>query len=137
MTDGEIAALNLESARRRAWARVRYDASDPRAADAVLEHERRALQFLGDLDALDRLETLAAQCARITDPAAAALVAAKVASTAHRFDDARGHLARAVALNAPREDVERECLTIDHASGARLDRVLAARRSIAEVSGRL
>ena len=56
-TDGEIAAINLESARRRAWARFAQDARLPGAAEAVVDKERLAAQFLGDLDALDRLRS--------------------------------------------------------------------------------
>src|SRR6186997_1308772 len=62
-TDCEIAALNLESARRRAWARFAHDSRLPRVAEAIVDFERLAAQFLGNLDALDRLETLAAQFA--------------------------------------------------------------------------
>ena len=49
-TDGEIAAINLESARRRAWARFVQDARLPGVAEAVVDNERLAAQFLGDLD---------------------------------------------------------------------------------------
>src|SRR5262249_58172062 len=57
--------------------------------------------------------------------------------TVHRFDDARGHLARAALMGGPRDAIERHALTIDQACGARLDAVLAARRRIAAASGRL
>jgi hypothetical protein len=53
-TDGEIAAINLESARRRAWARFAQDARLPGVAEMIVDNERLAAQFLGDLDALDR-----------------------------------------------------------------------------------
>src|SRR5262245_49877562 len=53
-TDGEIAAINLESARRNAWARFERDPRRPGAAEAVVDYERLAAQFLGDCDALDR-----------------------------------------------------------------------------------
>ena len=136
-TDGEIAAINLESARRGAWARFAQDARLPGAAEAVVDKELLAAQFLGDLDALDRLETLASQFARVDDSFRAAFVQAEVASTAHRFDDARGHLARAALMGGPREEIERQTLTIDQACGVELDAVLAARRRIASASGRL
>ena len=55
----------------------------------------------------------------------------------HRFDDARGHLARAALMGAPCEAIERHALTIDQACGVELDAVLAARRRIAMASGRL
>jgi hypothetical protein len=53
-TDGEISAINLESARRRARARFTQDARLPGVVEAVVDKERLAAQFLGDLDALDR-----------------------------------------------------------------------------------
>jgi tetratricopeptide (TPR) repeat protein len=136
-TDGEIAAINLESAHRRAWARFAQDARPPGVAEAVVDKERLAAQFLGDLDALDRLEALASQFARVDDSSRAALVQAEVASTVHRFDDARGHLARAALIGGPREVIERHSLTIDQACGVKLDAVLAARRRVATASGRL
>jgi hypothetical protein len=136
-TDGEIAAINLESARRRAWARFAQDARLPGVAEAVVDRERLAAQFLGDLDALDRLETLTSQFARVEDSFRVPLVQAEVASIVHRFDDARGHLARAVLMGGPREAIERHLLTIDQACGVRLDAVLPARRRIATASGRL
>jgi len=135
-TDGEIAAINLESARRRAWSRFAQDPCLPGAAEAVVDKERLAAQFLGDLDALDRLEALASQFARVDDSFRAALVQAEVASAVHRFDDARDHLARAALMGGPREAIERHSLTIDQACGADLDAVLAARRRMA-ASGRL
>src|SRR6187200_178300 len=104
-TDGEIAALNFESARRRAWARFAQDARLPGVAEAIVDFERLAAQFLGNLDALDSLETLAAQFAGADDSPRAAVVQAEVASTAHRFADARDHLSRAASLGAPREEI--------------------------------
>jgi tetratricopeptide (TPR) repeat protein len=136
-TDGEIAAINLESARRRAWARFAQDSRLPGVAEAVVDKERLAAQFLGDLDALDRLEELASQFARVDDSYRSALVHAEVASTVHRFDDARGHLTRAALLGESCEAIERHALTIDQACGVELDTVLAARRRIAMASGRL
>ena len=135
-TDGEIAAINLESARRRAWARFEQDPSLPGAAEAVVDNERLAAQFLGDLDALDRLDLLASQFVRVDNSSRAALVQAEVASTEHRFSDARGHLARAALMGGPREAIERHTLTIDQACGEELDKVLAARRRIATASDR-
>jgi len=136
-TDGEIAAINLESARCGAWARFAQDARLPGVAEAVIDKERLAAQFLGDLDALDRLDALASQFARVDDSSRAALVDAEVASTVHRFDDARRHLARAAQMGAPCETIKRHALTIDEACGVKLDAVLAARRRIATASGRL
>jgi tetratricopeptide (TPR) repeat protein len=136
-TDGEIAVINLESARRRAWARFAQDARHPGAAEAIVESERLTAQFLGDPDALDRLDAVASQFARVDHSFRSALVHAEVASTVHRFDDARGHLAAAALLGAPREAIERHSLTIVQACGVDLEAVLAARRRIAGESGRL
>ena len=136
-TDGEIAAVNLESARRGAWARFAQNPGLPGVAEAVVDHERLALQFLGDLDALDRLDELASQFASVDESFRAALVQAEVVSTAHCFDDARGYLAWAAQIGAPREAVERQTLAIDQACGAELDTVLVARRWLANASGRL
>jgi len=136
-TDGEIAAINLESARHRAWARFAQEPRVPGVAEALVDKERLAAQFLGDLDALDRMEALASQFARVDDSHRAALVHAEVASTMHRFADARDHLARAARLGGPRETIERHTLSIDQACGVELDAVLVARRRIAAVSGRL
>jgi hypothetical protein len=136
-TDGEIAAMNLESARRRAWARFAQDARLPGVAEAVVDKERLAAQFLGDLDALDRVEALASQFARVDHSSRAALVQAEVASTVHRFADARDYLARAALLGGPREEIDRHSLSVDQACGWELDAVLAARRRNATASGRL
>ena len=135
-TDGEIAAINLESARRRAWARFEQDPR-PDVAEALFDMERLRAQFLGDLDALGRLETLAVQFARVDNSFRAALVQAEVASTVHRFDDARCHLARAMLLDAPSEAIERQLLTINQACGVELNKVLDERRRIAEASAQL
>src|SRR5262249_55515084 len=116
-TDGEIAAINLESARRRAWARFARDPRRPDAAEAVVDTERLAAQFFGDLDALDRLEALASQFAHADNSFRVALVQAEVASTVHRFANARSYLARAARLGGPREAIERHTLTIDQACG--------------------
>jgi hypothetical protein len=130
-TDGEIAAINLESARRRVWARFVQNPCLPGLAEAVLDYERLAAQFLGDLDALDRLDALASQVAREDDSLRAALVRAEVASTVHRFGDAREQLAEAARLGAHPEAIERLSLAIDQACGVDLDAVLVARRRIA------
>jgi tetratricopeptide (TPR) repeat protein len=136
-TDGEIAAINLESVRRRAWSRFEQDARRQGVAEAVVDSERLTAQFLGDLYALDRLESLASRFAAVEDSYRAALVSAEVASTVHRFDDARGHLARAALRGAPQDSIERQSLAIDQACGVDLEGVLAARRRIATASGRL
>jgi tetratricopeptide (TPR) repeat protein len=136
-TDGEIAVINLESARRGEWARFAHDAGLPGVVEAVIDLERLVAQFLGDLGTLDRLEALAAEFARVDDSSRAALVQAEVASTGHRFADARQHLERAALLGGPREVIERQTLAIDQACGVELEAVLAARRRMAAASGRL
>jgi tetratricopeptide (TPR) repeat protein len=136
-TDGEIAAINLESARRGAWARFAQNAGSPGAAEAVVDKERLAAQFLGDLDALDRLDALASQLASVENSSRAVLVHADVASTVHHFEDARSHLARAALMGAPCEAIELHSLTIDQACGVQLHAVLAARQRIAAASDRL
>ena len=136
-TDGEIAAINLESARRRAWARFAQDAQLPGVAEVIVDNERLAAEFLGDLDAFDRLDLLASQFARVDRSARAALVQAAVAAAAHRFSDARDHLARAALMGGPRQEIDRCSLNIDQACGVELDAVLAARRRFAMASGRL
>jgi hypothetical protein len=136
-TDGEIAAINLESARRSAWNRFARDPRLPGAAETIVEHERFAAQFLGDLDALDRMDALAAQFADVDRSYRAALVQAEVASTAHRFAEGRDHLARAALMGGPAEAIERQMLAIDQACGLELESVLATRRRMAAASGRL
>jgi len=135
-TDGEIAAINLESARQSAWARFTRDPRLPGTAEAVVDLERLALQFLGDVQALDRLDALAAQMASAEDSSRAALVQAEVASTAHRFTAARDHLTLAAVMGGSREAIERQTMAIDQACGVDLEAVLAGRRRVA-ASGRL
>jgi tetratricopeptide (TPR) repeat protein len=136
-TDGEIAAINLESARRGGWARFVQDPRLPGLAEAIVDDERLALQFLGDPDVLDRLDALALQFGCADGSFRGPVVQAEVASTAHRFEDARRYLARAAKTGAPREAIERQTLAIDQACGVRLDAALAARRGFAKASGRL
>jgi len=136
-TDGEIAAINLESTRRRAWARFAQDVRLPGVVEAIVDYERLAAQFLGDLDALDRLDVLASQFARVDNSSRPALVQTQVASTVHRFADARDHLVRAALMGGPRDEIDRHSLSIDQACGVELDAVLAARRRIAAASGGL
>jgi tetratricopeptide (TPR) repeat protein len=137
-TDGDIAVINLQSARRRSWSRFWEDPHRPGVAEALVEQEQLAAQFLGDLGAFERLETLAMQVAR-RDGASirAALIQAQVAATTHRFADARWHLAQAEVCGAPAVAMYRLRLSVDQACGVRLDVVLEARRRMAATSGRL
>jgi hypothetical protein len=131
-TDGEIAIINLESARQRSWAKLFADPTRHGVVETVVEHEQLTLQFVGDVSALGRVEALAAQLKQI-DAASArvALIQAQVASMAHRFSDARHYLAQAEIGGAPTADVDRLRLNIDQACGSNLDSVLDARRSAA------
>ena len=138
-TDGEIAIINLNSARLRSWSRFFQDPQQPGVAETVIEHEQLTAQFAGDLSALDRLESLA----RTTRPTgrivarARCLIQAQIASMLHRFSDARHYLAQASLGGAPSADVKRLLLNVDQACGANLDAVLDERRKIAAKSGRL
>jgi hypothetical protein len=131
-TDGEIAIINLESARQRSWARLFADPTRHGVVETVVEHEQLTLQFVGDVSALGRVEALAVQLKQI-DAASArvALIQAQVASMAHRFSDARYYLAQAEIGGAPTADVDRLRLNIDQACGSNLDSVLDARRRAA------
>src|SRR5215470_11659516 len=137
-TDGEIAIINLGSARSRSWSRFFADPARDGVAETVIENEQLTLQFVGDLSALDRLALLAVQLDQ-AKPASARtrLIQAQVASMAHRFSDARHYLAEAEIGGAPAADVDRLRLTIDQACGNDLDSVLDARRRIATETGGL
>jgi len=135
VTDGEIAAINLGSARRRSWERLARDPGAAGVAELIVEQEQMAAQFLGDFAALERLEVLAMHLARVDAMSArTALVRAQAASTTHRFAQARIYLAQAAERGAPAEAVDRLSLSIDQACGTQLDAVLEARRSIAAKS---
>jgi tetratricopeptide (TPR) repeat protein len=138
-TDGEIAVINLESARRRSWSRFLQDPLHEGAAETVVEHEQLTVQFLSDFSALDRLESLVDQLVQADDPTSSrvALVQAQVASMTHRFADARQYLTRAELGGAPLADVNRLRLSIDQACGANLDKVMDERREMAGKSGRI
>jgi len=128
-TDGAIAAINHQSARRRAWQRFAHGAREEDAS-AIVEAEIHSSQFLGDLDALDRIEELAT---RLVDRSAAcALILARIASATHRFADARTHLANAALRGAPVDAVQRQMLGVEQACGADLDAVLEARQRTAK-----
>jgi hypothetical protein len=61
LTHGEIAVVNLESARRRSWSRFFTDPLREGIAETLLEQEQLTAQFVGDVHALDRLEALVGQ----------------------------------------------------------------------------
>lgn len=128
-TDGEIAVVILESARRRSWTRFSEDPHRPGVAELIVEQEWQGIQFLGDLNALDRLEVLIAQLIQSgVALGRRALVQAKIASIGHRFAEARGHLAIAESSGADQESIRQLRSAIDQACGVRLDALLAARR---------
>jgi tetratricopeptide (TPR) repeat protein len=135
-TDGEIAIINLDSARRRSWSRFYQDPQRPGVAETVLEHEQLTAQFAGDLSALGRLESFAKQMAQLdASSVRTPLIQAQVASALHRFSDARHYLAQASLGGAPHEDIKRILLSVDQACGTNLEDVLDERRRIAAKSG--
>ena len=118
-TDGEIAVINLESARRRLWNRFFADPLREGVAETVVEQEQLTAEFVGDVQALDRLEALVGQLVQVeAGSARAALIQAQVASMMHRFADARHFLARADIGGALSADVNRVLLNVDQACGA-------------------
>jgi tetratricopeptide (TPR) repeat protein len=136
LTAGDIAAINLESARQRSWNRFWYAPQQPQIAELIVEQEQLTAQFIGDLAAFDRLEILAAELTRVEpESARTALIATQVACSVHRFAEARASLAQAVARGAPTDATERLLLTLDQATGTNLLAVLAARRERAARPG--
>jgi tetratricopeptide (TPR) repeat protein len=136
-TDGEIAIVNLKSARLRSWHRFYQDPQQPGAAEVVLEHEQLTAQFASDLSALDRMEAFGEQLGRLDASSARTLVIrAQIASALHRFSDARHYLAQASLGGAPSADVKRILLNVDQACGSDLDEVLEERRRIVAKSCR-
>lgn len=137
-TDGEIAVINLESARRQSWSRFWQDPQRPGIAEYIVEQEQFTAQYVGDLGALERLDALVDQLDRVgADEMRTALIHAQVASMGHRFAEARDFLAQAEAHGAPLVDVNRLMLSIDQACGTNLESVLEARRKMAAESERL
>ena len=137
-TAGDIAVINLESARMQSWSRFWQSPQRAGIAEYIVEQEQMTLQFLSDVSALDRLDDLVQQLVRQDmDSMRTALIQAQVASTTHRFADARDYVQRAAALGALPEAANRMLLSIDQACGDRLDAVLKTRRNMAAETGRL
>ncbi len=135
-TDGEIAIINLNSARQRSWSRFYQDPQRSGVAETVLEHEQLAAQFASELSALDRMEAFGEQLGRLdASSPRTLLIQAQIASALHRFSDARHYLAQASLGGAPHEDVKRISLSVDQACGTNLDEVLDERRAIVAKSG--
>lgn len=137
-TSGDIAVVNLRSAHEQSWSRFWHTPQRPGIAEYIVEQEQLMLQFLGDLDALDRLEILANHLVSVDNESIrTALIKAQVASMAHCFADARYSLAQARELGASPADTHRLSLSIDQACGTNLEAVLGTRHRIAEETGRL
>lgn len=135
-TAGDIAVINLESARQQSWSSFWRSPLRPGIADNIVQQEQMTLQFLSDVGALDRLRVLVDQLVRVdAESKRTALIRAQVASTVHRFAEARSYLIE--VDGALREDATRLLLGIDQACGYRLDAVLKTRRQMAEESRRL
>src|SRR5277367_6014213 len=92
-TDGNIAVINLESARRQSWSRFWQDPRRPGIAEYIVVQEQFTAQYVGDLSALERLDGLVEQLDGVgVDAMRTALIRAQVASMAHRFAEARDYL---------------------------------------------
>lgn len=137
-TDGTIAVGNLCSARARSWNRFWNAPLRPGAAEAVIEQEHLTAQFLGDLNAFDRVQCLVREMVRVEpDSARTALIRAQVAAMTHGFAEARSLLAQAAERGERSAALQRLLLSIDQACGHDLDRVLDDRRRVAMGSGQL
>ena len=135
-TAGDIAAINLESARQRAWNRFWRAPEQPGIAESIVEQEQLAAQFMGDLAAFDRLELLVNELTQAApESARTALIAAQVGCSLHRFAEAREGLAMALRRGALKDAPDRLALTLDQATGLNLREVLAARRERATRPG--
>ena len=136
-TAGDIAVINLESARLQSWSKFWQSPQRAGVAEYIVEQEQMALQFLSDVTALDRLEALVERLVHLgAEPIRTALIQAQVASTAHRFAEARSCLQRARVHGPLPAAADRLLLSIDQACGERLDSILKTRQEMAE-SGRL
>ena len=134
-TAGDIAVINLESARQQSWSRFWQAPEREGIAEYVVEQEQMTLQFLSDTGALDRLDDLVQHLVRQgLDATRTALIQAQVASTTHRFAEARGYLEALHHQGTLPEAATRLLLSIDQACGNRLDEVLETRRRMAAKS---
>jgi tetratricopeptide (TPR) repeat protein len=137
MTDGDIAVINLQSARQRSWNRFWRAPEQPGIAELIVEQEQLTAQFVGDLSAFDRLEMLSSELARAEpESGRALLVAAQVACSTHRFAEARASAVQAKARGAEADAIDRLMLSIDQATGENLPSILPARRERAARPGR-
>ena len=137
-TAGEIAVINLESSRQQSWSRFWQSPQQAGVAEYIVEQEQITLQFLSDVTALGRLESMVEQLVRLgTEPVRTALIQAQVASTTHRFAEARSYLQAASVNGTLFAAANRLLLSIDQACGDRLDAVLETRHRMAAESCRL
>jgi len=137
-TDGDIAVINLRSARRSAWNCFWQTPQRPGIVEIIVEQEQLATQYMGDMAGFDRLGTLLERLDEVdAESPRTALIHAQVASMTHRFALARRHLAQAGRRGAPLEAIERLALSIDQACATDLDAILDNRRRMAARSGRL
>src|SRR5450631_3081377 len=128
-TDGNIAVNNLQSATHGSWSRFWRAPERPEIAELNVEQEQLTAQFVGDLEAFDRLEMLVRTLVGVApDAGRTALITAQVACGTHRFVEAKVALAQAVACGAAPDATDRLSLSIDQATGANLRAALAARR---------
>jgi len=138
LTDGDIAVNNLESARKHSWSRFWRDPLRPGIAECTVEQEQLAAQFVGDMGALDRLDTLVQHLDRVeAESPRTTLIRAQIASMGHRFAEAKRYLDEIGGWGELSEDANRLALSIDQACGIDLEVVLEARRWIAAKSKRL
>ncbi len=138
LTDGEIAVINLNSARERAWNIFWRDPSRTGIAESIIEQEQLTVQFAGDLTALDRLDTLVGHFDRNDEHSPRTIfIRAQVASMAHRFSAAKKHLEEVEDWGSLSEDANRLSLSIDQARGTNFDTLLETRRAMAAKSGSL
>ena len=137
-TDGVIAAINLRSTLAQSWNRFWQAPLRAGIAEGLIEQEQLNAQFLGDLDAYDRLEQLAGHLLRLDpDSARTALIEAQIAASTHRFAHARECLARATERGCPALAAQRLAMSIDQACGVSLEALLERRRRLVAASGRL
>jgi tetratricopeptide (TPR) repeat protein len=138
LTDGDIAANNLESTRQYSWSRFWRDPLRPRIAEGIVEQEQLTLQFVGDLGALDRLDTLARQLDRVeAESPRTRLIRAQIASMSHRFVEAKRYLDESGDWGELSEAANRLSLSIDQACGTEMEAALETRRAMASKSRRL
>jgi tetratricopeptide (TPR) repeat protein len=138
LTDGEIAVVNLNSAGARSWNLFWRDPLRAGIAENLVEQEHLTAQFVGDLTALDRLGTLVQHLDRIDERSPRfALIRAQVASMGHRFADAKMFLEEVDDWGDLSENAKRLSLSIDQATGTKLDALLETRTEMAAKSGRL